>query len=108
MMSNFTPQLADLLTPLLIGLLLGCGFFYALWFTVQKGLQSTLPAAWFLGGILARMATAVAVFYWVSANDMWRLIACLLGFIIGRLLMTKWLTRFQNSHNEKRELPHAH
>jgi len=91
MMSNFTPQLADLLTPLLIGLLLGCGFFYALWFTVQKGLQSTLPAAWFLGGIMARMATALAVFYWVSEND-----------------MTKWLTRFQNSQDEKRELPHAH
>ena len=77
---------------LLIGVLLGVCFFGGLWWTVQKGLTSSRPALWFLGSTLLRTALALAGFYFVGRDDWRRLLVCLLGFLIGRLLVTR-LTR---------------
>ncbi|WP_166423669.1 ATP synthase subunit I [Paraglaciecola sp. 20A4] len=107
MMSNFQPHMLTLIIPFVVGIVLGCCFFYALWLTVDKGLQSGHPAVWFLGGILARMGTAVGVFYWVSDNDIWRLVASLIGFVIGRILMTKYLTKINENQLVKKAIRHA-
>ena len=72
----------------LAGLLLGAMFFGGLWWTVRKGLCSTRPALWFLGSLLLRMVIAVGGFYLVSGGQWQRLLACLLGFVIARLLVT--------------------
>jgi F1F0 ATPase subunit 2 len=93
MMTSIDTDIFALLLALLAGMILGCAFFYSLWFTVQKGLQSSYPAYWFLGGVLLRMSSAILVFYWVSNDDMWRLIVCLFGFILGRLFITKYLAK---------------
>lgn len=93
MITSSSADLFGLSLALIAGLALGCAFFYSLWFTVQKGLLSNHPAYWFLGGVLLRMSSAILVFYWVSNNDMWRLIVCLVGFILGRLLITKYLAK---------------
>jgi len=77
---------------LLIGVLLGVCFFGGLWWTVQKGLTSSRPALWFFGSTLLRTAIVLAGFYFVGCGNWRRLLVCLLGFLIGRVLVTR-LTR---------------
>ena len=56
------------------------------------GLHSPQPALWFLGSLLLRTAIVLAGFYLVGAGDWRRLLLCLLGLVVGRLLVTR-LTR---------------
>jgi F1F0 ATPase subunit 2 len=81
-----------LLLPLVAGVLLGAMFFGGLWWTVRKGVSSTRPALWFFGSLLLRMSMALAGFYFASGGHWERLLLCLLGFVMARLLVT-WLTR---------------
>lgn len=77
------------LAPVFVaGLLLGALFFGGLWWTVRKGLVSTRPALWFLGSLVLRMVIAVGGFYLVSGGQWQRLLACLVGFVLARLLVT--------------------
>ena len=85
-------NVAALFVSLLIGILLGVSFFGGLWWTVQKGLTSSHPALWFFGSTLLRTAVALAGFYFVGCGEWRRLLVCLLGFLIGRVLVTR-LTR---------------
>ena len=91
-----------------VGLLLGAIFFGGLWWTVRKGLSSRQPALWFFGSMLLRMGIALAGFYFVGRGDWRRLIACLLGFVIARFVVT-WLTRapVENHHSQTPEAGHA-
>jgi F1F0 ATPase subunit 2 len=74
------------------GVLLGAIFYGGLWWTIQKGLFSEGPALWFFGSGLLRMGFVLAGFY-VVARSGWRsLVVCLLGFGVGRLVVTR-LTR---------------
>ena len=97
----------ELLFPLCTGVVLGCLFFYSLWITVNKGLKSTRPVVWFLGGVITRMAVAVTVFYWVSDNNLFKLLACLTGFVIGRVVMTKLFAKSKGHKVNQKELPYA-
>jgi F1F0 ATPase subunit 2 len=76
----------------LAGGLLGAIFFGGLWWTVRKGVSSARPALWFLGSLLLRMGIVLAGFYFVSGGQWKRLVACLVGFIIARVVVT-WLMR---------------
>jgi F1F0 ATPase subunit 2 len=71
---------------------LGMIFFAGLWWTVRKGVSSPRPALWFLGSGLLRMSVVLAGFYFVSGGQLRRLVACLAGFIIARVVVTR-LTR---------------
>jgi len=71
------------------GLLLGFAFFGGLWWTVRKGLSSTDPAWWFLGSFLIRMGVVLTGFIVVSAGHWQRLVACLLGFFVARLIVAR-------------------
>ena len=71
---------------------LGAIFFGGLWWTVRKGVSSSRPALWFLGSGLLRMSIVLAGFYFVSGGQWQRLVACLVGFVIARVVVT-WLTR---------------
>lgn len=90
------------------GLLLGSIFFGGLWWTVRKGLSARQPALWFFGSTLLRMGIALAGFYFVGRGDWRRLLACLLGFVIARFVVT-WLTRApaENHNSRKPEAGHA-
>ncbi|NLY00203.1 MAG: ATP synthase subunit I [Rhodopirellula sp.] len=79
------------------GVLLGAVFFGGLWWTVRKGVSSQLPALWFFGSLLLRMSIALAGFYFVSGGHWDRLLACLLGFLMARLVVT-YLTRPSGEH----------
>ena len=78
---------------LLAGGLLGGFFFGGLWWTVQKAMTSESPALWFLGSMLSRTGIVLAGFYWVSRSDWLRLVVCLLGFLIARVIVVKRLAK---------------
>ncbi|MEP4892098.1 MAG: ATP synthase subunit I [Aliiglaciecola sp.] len=82
----------SMLIALFAGVVLGISFFYSLWFTVQKGLQSDRPEYWFIGGFVLRMGVSVAGFYFISNQQFWLLISSLVGFLIGRVITNKVLT----------------
>ena len=77
---------------MIAGLLLGVVFFGGLWWTIRKGLSSKHPAAWFLGSLLLRMSLTLFGFYWVGHGHWERLVVCLGGFFVARLIVT-WLSR---------------
>ena len=76
----------------LAGGALGAIFFGGLWWTVRKGVSSPRPALWFFGSLLLRMSIVLAGFYFVSGGQWKRLVACLVGFIIARVVVP-WLMR---------------
>jgi F1F0 ATPase subunit 2 len=81
-----------LMLSLVAGGALGAIFFGSLWWTVRKGMTSGRPAIWFFGSLLLRMSIALSGFYFVSGGHWERLLVCLLGFVLARLVVT-WLTR---------------
>jgi len=78
-----------LLMALVAGLLLGAMFFGGLWWTVQKGVSSKRPALWFVGSLLVRTSIAPAGFYFIARGHWQRLIVCLIGFVVARLIVTR-------------------
>lgn len=77
-----------LATALTAGLLLGALFFGGLWWTIRKGVASSRPALWFFGSLLVRMSITLAGIYFVAGNHWERFLACLLGFVIARPVVT--------------------
>ena len=78
---------------LLAGAWLGAFFIGGLWWAVQKGVTSERPALWFLVSLLLRTSMILAGFYFVSQGHWSRLVACLLGFLIARVIVMKRLTQ---------------
>jgi F1F0 ATPase subunit 2 len=74
------------------GVLLGAMFFGGLWWTVRKGVSSKQPALWFVASLLLRTSIALVGFYVVARGHWERLLLCLLGFVMARLVVT-WFTR---------------
>jgi F1F0 ATPase subunit 2 len=85
-------ELPAIILSMLPGVFLGFIFFGGLWWTIQRGVRSTHPAILFAGSLLLRTATALAGFYFVSQGNWQRLLACLFGFFVARVLITQ-LTR---------------
>jgi len=73
----------------LAGALLGAFFYGGLWWTILT------PSRWsgllFCGSFLLRMVCAVAGFYFVARGDWRRLVACLVGFLLARIVITQFL-----------------
>lgn len=86
-------EILSLAPALVAGVLLGAMFFGGLWWTVRKGVSSARPARWFFGSLLLRMSMTLAGFYVVSEGHWERLLMCLFGFTLARLMVTR-LTRF--------------
>jgi F1F0 ATPase subunit 2 len=87
-----TNDVLPLVLAAVAGLLLGAIFFGGLYLTVRKGVSSRSPALWFFGSLVLRMTIVLAGFYLVSDGSWQRLVACFLGFVVMRLVVT-WLTR---------------
>ena len=82
----------SLVLALGVGGLLGAIFFGGLWWTVRKVVSSKFPALWLLGSMFLRTGIALAGFFLVGRGHWERLLVCLLGFVIARLIVTR-LTR---------------
>jgi F1F0 ATPase subunit 2 len=90
------------------GVVLGTIFFGGLWWTVRRGLSSKRPASWFLGSLLLRTSIILAGFYVVSGGHWERLLACLLGFVTARFIVTRLTGPPVEHHNSPaKEAGHA-
>lgn len=76
----------------LAGLLLGAMFFGGLWWAVRKCVASKRPMLWFLSSLLLRTSITLIGIYVVADRHWQRMLLCLLGFIMARLIVTR-LTR---------------
>ena len=81
---------AMILAPL-AGVLLGVIFFGGLWWTIQRGISSKNPAILFSGSLLLRTAITIAGFYLISRGNWRNLMTCLFGFLLARLVLTRYL-----------------
>lgn len=78
---------------------LGTAFFGGLRWTVRRGLFSPRPALWFLTSLLVRMTIVLAGFYFVSNGKWDRLLLCLLGFVMARIVVTRFTSNaLEGSH----------
>ena len=90
-----------------MGGLLGAIFFGGLWWTVRKSVSSKQPAFLFLGSLLLRTSIVLVGFYFIARGHWERLLVCLLGFVMARLIVT-WLTRATNKPTSPaKEASHA-
>ena len=85
-------ETVTLVLALVTGVLLGGLFFGGLWWTVCKIVSSKQPALLFLGSLLLRTSIVLVGFYFITRGHWERLLVCLLGFVVARLIAT-WLTR---------------
>jgi F1F0 ATPase subunit 2 len=85
--------IAETLWATAAGLSLGLMFYGGLWWTVSRIGDFRRPALIVLGSALLRTAAVLWGFYSVSANDLSRVLMCLLGFLVARLAVT-WVTRY--------------
>jgi F1F0 ATPase subunit 2 len=87
------PELAPLWPTLLLaglaGLLLGGFFFGGLWWTVQRTLSAGPSVRLQLGSLVLRMAVTLLGFHAVGGGHWERLLACLLGFVVARAIVTR-------------------
>ena len=82
-------EIATLAPALAGGILLGTIFFGVLWWTVQKGVSSKHPALLFSLSALLRTSITLAGFYLIARDHWERLLACLLGFLIARFVVSR-------------------
>ena len=80
----------SLASALIAGVLLGAIFFGGLWWTVRQGVLSKQPVLWFLGSLLLRMCIVLLGFYFIFGDNWQRLLAGLLGFVIARIIVTRF------------------
>ena len=97
----------SLVLALVAGVLLGAIFFGGLWFTVRKGVSSKRPALWFLGSLLMRASIVLVGFYFIAQGHWERLLVCLLGFVIARLIVTRLIRVAEKPSQLVQEAGHA-
>jgi len=73
----------------LAGVLLGAFFFGGLWWTIRSRSPSQWSGLLFSASLLLRMAVAVTGFYLVSHGEWRKLAACLAGFLLARIAVTR-------------------
>lgn len=96
-----------IIVALATGILLGTIFFGGLWLTVMKSMASKTPALWFMGSFLLRTGIVLTGFYYIADGNIKRVLVCLLGFIIARMLVKRLLPNSNSNplHIEK-EIQH--
>lgn len=82
----------------LAGVVLGAIFYGGLWWTVRRGVSARRPALWFIGSLFLRMALVAAGFFLVGGGQLPRLLACLLGFILARVIVLRLTAKPEARH----------
>jgi F1F0 ATPase subunit 2 len=75
----------------LMGAVLGAAYLGALWINVQQVTRARRPGVVLAIGAAVRMTFLLGAFYLVASGDWRRLVACLLGFLLARLIVTRRL-----------------
>lgn len=71
------------------GLLLGAAYCAMLWYVVRRLTSAQRPGLWLIGTAVPRIAVPLAGFYWVMDGSWERLLACLAGFVVARLVIQR-------------------
>ena len=101
-------QLLLLLLAAFAGGIIGIIFFGGLWWTVHKGMTSRYAAFWFTGSLILRVGVTLAGFYFIGRNDWKMMLACLFGFVVARVVVTRLTgSRFQHPASSTTEVHHA-
>jgi F1F0 ATPase subunit 2 len=72
------------------GAALGILFYEGLYRTIRWGIDSKAPALWFSGSSLLRTALVLVGFYAISAGSWQRMIAAFSGFLLARVIVTRF------------------
>ncbi len=99
-----TPDLLAAGLCLAAGLALGAFFFGGLWWTVRATMHSPRSAILQVASLALRLGATLAGFFLVGAGDFVRVASCLVGFMIARVAVTRWVT---TRRAETRGEPHA-
>lgn len=101
-------NILKMITPLVVGVLLGGIFFGGLWWTVKKGLLSKQPALWFISSLAFRTGIVLFGFYFIMRDHWERLLVCLIGFVVARFIVMR-LTGIPGEHHKdlKKAASHA-
>lgn len=94
-------EMEILLVALVAGMLTGIVFFGGLWLTLKKWKDSPKAGLWFFISFLLRSIITLGLFYWVSAGDWKRFLACLAGFILSRVIITRVIKSEKKMHFQK-------
>ena len=81
-------EVLSMLLVAAMGFVLGLVFFGGLWWTIRRILHSPRPALWMLGSLVLRVAIVLSGFWLVAGHDWKRMLVCLAGFFIARLVLT--------------------
>ncbi len=68
------------------GLLIGLFYFGGLWWTLRRMPVSHEPVIWVIGSFLVRATVSLVGFYFVSGVGWIKLLICLSGFILVRIV----------------------
>ena len=71
------------------GMALGAVFFGGQWWSTLRGVSARQPALWFGASMLARTSIALAGFYFVAGGDWKRLLLCVAGFTLARVIVLR-------------------
>jgi len=100
-------DIVTMVTVFFAGLLLGGFFFGGLLWTVNRGISSKHPAILFLGSSLIRTAAVLFSFWLLSAGRWERMLICLAGFFIARVVLLFFTRTGPKSGGKKREVADA-
>jgi F1F0 ATPase subunit 2 len=94
-MSGTTSMTIRDIVPVAIALaaggIAGAVFFGGLWLTVKRIITARQPALLMIGSLIIRAAIVMVIFYVASAGEVMRLMACLVGFMLMRFFMVRYL-----------------
>lgn len=79
------------------GIALGVLFFGGLWFTIRVSINSKVPAIWFFISLTLRLCITLLGFYYIGVGSWQRLIVCVLGFVLARIIVL----HITKKHEEK-------
>ncbi len=100
-------ELLGLAFPLAVGLLLGAIFFGGLWWTLRRAVSSPRVALWLFASMLLRTGVVILGLFWVCGSDWKRWLAGLVGFVVARIIATRFAPAPALSTTLPREASHA-
>ena len=71
------------------GFLVGFVYFWSLKYTISHMVTARHPALVMIGSYVLRTVFMLLAFYLIMDGELMRLIACLVGFILARILLVK-------------------
>lgn len=92
-----------LVSPFLVGIVLGLFYFGGLWWTVQRLVTAAHPALLALISMFGRNAVALLGFYLITADRWERLVVCLIGFILARVVLVQFLKPGQDNSPQRQK-----